>query len=128
MIAVLAWSRAIAYAGFDEGKAAYDKGDYAKAYEEFKTLAEQENGDAQNDLGYMYYAGHGVSKDYAEAIKWYRKAADQGHALGQYNLGVMYDKGLGVPKEYDEAVSGTAKRLSRDMPGTKQSGSICTKR
>jgi hypothetical protein len=33
----------IAYAGFDEGKAAYDRGDFVKAYAEFKPSAEQGN-------------------------------------------------------------------------------------
>ena len=31
----------IAYAGFDEGEAAYERGDYATDYEDFKALAEQ---------------------------------------------------------------------------------------
>jgi|GEM_PF-788580 hypothetical protein len=44
VIAVLAGFHAIAYAGFDEGKAAYDRCDYATAYKEFKAAAEQ--GDA----------------------------------------------------------------------------------
>ncbi len=31
----------LVHAGFDEGKAAYDKGDYVNAYKEFKLLADQ---------------------------------------------------------------------------------------
>ena len=39
--ALLAGFCAPAYAGFDSGKAAYDRGDYARAYKEFKPLAER---------------------------------------------------------------------------------------
>jgi len=39
--AVLAGFTALAYAGFDDGKATYDRGDFATAYKEFKLLAEQ---------------------------------------------------------------------------------------
>ena len=45
---------------------------------------------AQNELGVLYQAGHGVKQDYEEAELWYRKAADAGFALAQYNLGRLY--------------------------------------
>ncbi|MGA2402736.1 MAG: tetratricopeptide repeat protein [Syntrophobacteraceae bacterium] len=91
-------------AGWDEAKASYEKGDYLKAYEEFKVLAEQGNADAQWNLGVMFANGQGVQKDYVEAVKWTGKAAEQGVADAQYNLGVMYYNGTGVPQDYTEAV------------------------
>ena len=60
-VAVLVGFAAPAYAGFDEGMAAYDRGDYARAYKEFKPLAEQGDADAQFYLGVMYDYGRGVS-------------------------------------------------------------------
>ncbi len=42
-IAVLVGFAALAHAGFDDGVTAYERGDYAKAYKEFKPLAEQGN-------------------------------------------------------------------------------------
>jgi len=36
-----------AWAGWDEGVAAYDRGDYATAFREWKPLAEQGDADAQ---------------------------------------------------------------------------------
>ena len=92
-----------AWAGWDEGQAAYQRGDYATALREFRPLAEQGNALAQNKLGYMYRNGIGVTQDYAEAVKWYRKAAEQGYAKAQFNLGIMYDNGLGVPQDYAQA-------------------------
>jgi hypothetical protein len=38
-VAVLVGLTDLAYAGFDEGMAAYDRGDYAKAYKQFQKLA-----------------------------------------------------------------------------------------
>jgi len=93
-----------AWAGWDEGVAAYERGDYATALREFQVLAEQGHAKAQNKLGLMYDDGQGVPQDYVEAVKWYRKAAAQDHATAQFNLGFMYDDGQGVPQDYAEAV------------------------
>jgi len=89
----------LAYAGFDDGKAAYDRGDYATAYKEFKSLADRGNADAQFALGKMYFYGQGVPQDYAQAVNWFRKAADQGDAHAQNGLGAMYELGKGVPED-----------------------------
>ncbi len=93
-----------AAAGFDEGAAALERGDYATALKEFRPLAEQGHAAAQNSLGVMYEYGDGVPKDYAEAIKWYRIAAEQSYVAAQNNLGVMYQYGMGVQQDYVEAV------------------------
>ncbi len=60
---------AAAWAGFDEGVAAYHRGDYATALSEFRPLAEQGNARAQRALGFMYSNGRGVPQDYAEAMR-----------------------------------------------------------
>ncbi len=91
-----------AWAGWDEGVAAYDRGDYATALREWRPIAEQGNASAQYNLGVMYYNGVGVPQDDAEAAKWFRKAADQGNASAQFNLGVMYGHGYGV-QDYVQA-------------------------
>ncbi len=43
-----------AWAGWNEGVAAYNRGDYATALREWRPLAEQGNADAQFFLGVMY--------------------------------------------------------------------------
>ncbi len=93
-----------AWAGFDEGMAAYQRGDYATALREWRPLAEQGGAYAQYNLGIMYDNGKGVSQDYAKALQWYRKAAEQGNAGAQYNLGFMYSNGHGVPQDYAKAL------------------------
>ncbi len=91
-------------ADFDVGYKAYQSGDYATALLIFRQLADQGYAPAQNNLGFMYYQGHGVVQDYAAAVRWYRKAALQGNASAQYNMGVMYREGQVVPQDYGETV------------------------
>ena len=80
---------------FQKGLAAYDTGDFATAFKEWKPFAEAGNVNAQYMLGLMYNNGKGVSQNYKEAAKWYRLAGEQGVADAQTNLGYMYDNGLG---------------------------------
>ena len=93
-----------AWAGFDEGLAAYKHGDYGTALREFRLGAAESDARAQYALGVMYAKGRGVAQDYAEAVTWYRKAAVQGDYRAQTNLGLMYADGLGVPQDYAAAV------------------------
>ena len=102
--ALLVGLAALAHGGFDEGKVAHDRGDYATAYKQFKPLAEQGNAKAPLFLGVMYEFGQGVNKNSAEAVKWYRKAAEQGDAKAQLFLGRMYDEGHGQTQDYAEAM------------------------
>ena len=97
-LALPAWGQ-----DFNAGLAAYDRGDYAAALEEWKPLAEQGYADAQNNLGRMYINSEGVLQDDAEAVRWYRRAAEQGYAIAQNNLGGMYYYGRGVPQDYVQA-------------------------
>ena len=92
-----------AWAGFEEGLAAAQRGDYATAWSEWQPLAEQGNADAQAGLGIMYQAGHGVAKDVREAVRWYQKAANQGHAKAQARLIKLEQKAKNknVPKISD---------------------------
>ncbi len=93
-----------ACAGWDEGLAAYQRGDYATALREIRPLAEQGDDQAQYYLGSMYHYGQGVPQGYAEAVKLYRKAAEQGYANAQNTLGFMYASGRGVPQDDAEAM------------------------
>ena len=64
-----------AWAGLDEGVAAYDRGDYAAALREFRPLAEQGNAKAQKYLGLIYVGDLGVPQDYVQAHMWLDLAA-----------------------------------------------------
>ena len=71
---------------YEKGEKSYEKGDYSEALRWYRKSAEQGNASGQNDLGYMYENGYGVSKDYSEAVKWYRKAARQGLEAAKNHL------------------------------------------
>ena len=88
---------------WEDGVAAYKRGDYATAVALMEPLAEEGDAAAQYNLGITYARGLTGRKDYERSIKWFRRAADQGAALAQFNLGVIYQRGLGVPQDYAEA-------------------------
>ncbi|MEI7844134.1 MAG: tetratricopeptide repeat protein [Gallionellaceae bacterium] len=93
-----------AFAGFSEGFAAYQSGDYATALKEWRLLAEQGDALAQYNLALMYSEGRGVEKNDGEAAKWFTKAAEQGDAIAQNRLGLMYGTGNGVEENEVEAI------------------------
>ncbi len=106
------------WAGFDEGAAAYKRGDYSAALGEWRPLAEQGRAAAQYNLGVLYRKGQGVPRDYVEAAKWFRKAAAQGHAQAQSHLGHMYAFGRGVQRDYIQAYQWFDLAASLNPPGT----------
>jgi TPR repeat protein len=92
-----------AQAGFDEAAAAFAAGDYAKALQETRPLAQKGDPRSQYGMGVLYENGYGVTKDLKLAAAWYLKAAKQGNTDAQYNLGAMYEHGVGMPVNYPEA-------------------------
>lgn len=91
------------FADINDGTIAIQKGQFEKAYSEWKPLAEKGETIAEAAIGVMYHAGQGVAQDYVEAIRWYRRAAEKGNVASQANLGVMYSKGVGVERDLVQA-------------------------
>ena|ERR1700754_80262 len=78
---------AAAVAGpWEDGMAAYNRGDYVPAMRVFRTLAEQGNVKAQNVLGVMFRKGEGVAKSPARARMWFSLAAKRGEAGARAEL------------------------------------------
>ena len=103
IVIALLFAAISAAADFAAGLAAYNKGDFATAAQEWRPLAEQGVAAAQFNLGLMYYEGHGVPLDLAQAADWFTKAAEQDYAKAQYDLGAMYGIGKGVKRDYVQA-------------------------
>ena len=69
-----------AWADFQAGMDAKNRGDFAKALREWQPLAEQGEARAQFYLGLMCAFGRGVPLDLVQAHMWYSLAAGNGHA------------------------------------------------
>ena len=89
---------------YEEGRSAYVRGEYTRAYEILLPLAEQGNADAQTILGIMYDYGHGVPQDEVKALDWYLRAASQGEPAVQYKVGDRFFRGIGTEQNYREAL------------------------
>lgn len=68
-------------------------------------LAKAENNDAeaQYQLGHRFDKGLGAPRNAAEAIRWYEAAARLGHSEAQFALGHLYTTGAGVKRDYLKA-------------------------
>ncbi len=102
---------------YNMGQKAYRQKKYAEAAHWYQRAAEKNHVLAQNNLGYMYKIGQGVTKNYAKAAKWYRKAAEQGHLASQSNLGNMYFHGDGVTKNHVKAAKWYRKAAKQGNAG-----------
>ncbi len=91
-------------AGFEEGMAAYERGDYTTTVKEWWPLAEQGNATAQHHLAWLYLLGRGVPQDDQEAVRWFRRAAKQGDSDAQTNLESLYLLGDRIPQDVPEAL------------------------
>jgi TPR repeat protein len=77
----------VALAGpWEDGMAAYNRGDYAPAMALFKPLAWQGNAKAQAVIGAMYRRGQGVAKSSAHAFMWLGIAAARGDAVARTEM------------------------------------------
>ena len=95
---LVAEDRAEDQAEVDVAYDAYQRGDYALAYDEWLPLAEEGDAEAQFNLGILHDLGQGVAQSKARAAAWYGRSAGQGYAAAQYNLAVMFANGEGAPR------------------------------
>jgi len=81
------FSAPAAFAGpWEDGMAAYNRGDYVPAIRLFRPLAERGNAKAQSVLGVMFRRGEGVPRSSARAHMWFSFAAARGDAAAKAEL------------------------------------------
>ncbi|MFA5122186.1 trypsin-like peptidase domain-containing protein [Zavarzinia sp.] len=97
-LGTLAWA-----ASYQDGFAAYERGDYRQAYDIWLPLADGGDSDAQFGVGVILDNGQGVTENDTEAAKWYRLAAERGNSDAQFNLALLYDSGKGIEVNKTEA-------------------------
>lgn len=71
---------------WEDGMAAYNRGDYVPAIQVFRGMAKAGNAKAQGMLGAMYQRGQGVAKSSAHAFMWLSLAARRGDARAKADL------------------------------------------
>jgi len=88
-----------AFAGFDEGRAAYDKKDWLTAIKELRPLAESGDDRAMILIGNMYMNGYGVIPSHDEARSLYRRSAAKNNTQAMNALGAIYISAVGVDQD-----------------------------
>jgi len=88
---------------FTDGRQAFLAGDYERALQLWRPLAEAGDRRAQFGLGTLHYEGAGVDRDMAEAARWFRRSAEQGYPPAEFNLGNAYKHGRGVEQSDEQA-------------------------
>jgi uncharacterized protein len=69
----------------------------------YRRAAEQDDEDAQFQLGAAYMLGVGVPQDAQQSALWIRKAAEKGQRDAQYQVGFWYATGLGAQEDGEKA-------------------------
>ena len=79
LIVAVSFAGPVAAGPYEDGLAAYIKGDHATALRLWRPLAEQGLAGAQFFLGMMYVVGQDVPQDYVTAHMWFDLAAAGGY-------------------------------------------------
>jgi hypothetical protein len=88
---------------FEDGVAAYDKGQPGAAFALWLPLAQQGHVAAQYNVADMYEKGTGVARDAAQAAHWYVEAAKGGDIDAEFKAAQLYETGTGVAADADAA-------------------------
>ena len=112
----------------ERGIAAFEAGDYDRAYELLKPEAEAGDADARYYVGRMYSFGHGVEQDLERGIRTSYRAAQQGQPQAQRTIGYSYLKGAGVREDHEEAARWYRKAAEAGDPPAQRSMGLRYKR
>jgi len=79
--------------------------DYKKAAFLYQELADKNQAEAMNNLGWMLEKGLGVDPDPERAFTLYQRSANQGYLFGLFNMAQCYREGTGVEQNHGLATS-----------------------
>ena len=98
-LAVICTGAAAAEPSFEDGRRAYDFGDYSAAKTIWVALAQAGDARSQTSLAYLYREGKGVARDAEAAARWYYRAALRDEPTAQAALCDIHLKGDGVRRD-----------------------------
>jgi gag-polyprotein putative aspartyl protease/Sel1 repeat len=108
VIALLSAGQLASAGPFEDGEAAYNRGDGYAALLNWRELAVRGDAKASYRLGKLFSEGRGpsVPSDQKEARRWWLRAVEQGHAQAAGELSRSYFFGIGFPpvRDVKEAV------------------------
>ena len=96
-------TRAAAGQTFEDGRRAYDLGEYANARIIWAALAQAGDAKSAASLAYMYREGKGLRRDANAAARWYYRAALRNDPTAQAALCDIHLKGDGVRRDFQTA-------------------------
>jgi TPR repeat protein len=89
---------------FTAGLTALGREHATTAYRAWMKVAEKGDAEGQNNVGFLYERGLGVSQDYKQAEAWYMMASDQGLPSAKHNLAMLTYKGHINNKDWRKSV------------------------
>ena len=98
-LALIGTAVAAAEPRFEDGRRAYDFGDYSAAKTIWVVLAQAGDARSQTSLAYLYREGKGVARDAGAAARWYYRAALRDEPTAQAALCDIHLKGDGVRRD-----------------------------
>ena len=78
--------------------------DIGKAIFYYKLAANQNDPNAQLDLGVIYYEGKYITRDIDKAIHYLKLAANQNNSSAQYKLGIIYYSGEYITRDINKSI------------------------
>ena len=92
LVLVCALSPVLAQAAYDEGRNAFERGDYQRALRELVPAADSD-ARAASLVSQIYLRGLGTRADSQQALLWLRRAAELGDLAAQLGLAERYAQG-----------------------------------
>lgn len=100
---ILLCTRAVAGQTFEDGRRAYDLGEYAAAKTIWAELAQAGDAKSAASLAYLYREGKGLPRNANAAARWYYQAALRDDPTAQAALCDIHLKGDGVRRDFQTA-------------------------
>ena len=86
------------------------------SFEQTLDLANNNDHEAQYNIGLAFEVGIGVKKDLEQAYSWYLKSAEGDFPKAQYSLGLCWLWGKGVIRILLSQSNGLKKHMRMDIP------------
>ena len=113
VVATMFWGPA--RANYEQGLSAFEAGEYAAAFVEWRASAAEGDNRAQFRLGQLYEQGLGVPQNFAQAHAWYSLAAARGNSHANHFRDTLSKRM--TPEERSKAEAAAARLFAANPAG-----------